>query len=124
LPAASGETAKNLKKYGLAATLLDAGVSAEDASEQIAEFAKNLYNIQRFGQGNFGGFDKLQAIGRGVAYYGKQADDVLGDIQEKLRGLSDQEASNVLESFGFSPAMLPSSALHGKRSTRSPPAGC
>lgn len=103
----SGVAAQKLKQYGLASTLLNAGISAEEASNQLAEFSKNLYNIQRFGEGDFGGFNKLQSIGKGISYYGKDAVSVLEEIRSKIVGLSDQEATNVLGSFGFSPEMLP-----------------
>lgn len=106
LGVAAGISAQKLKQYGLAAALSNAGISAEEASGQIASFAKNLYSLQQLGQGDAGIFNQLKLFGREIEWGGKSVDQVLGEISEKIQGLDDQTAAMVLAAGGFSPEML------------------
>lgn len=106
LGVAAGISAQKLKQYGLAAALSNAGISAEEASGQIASFAKNLYSLQQLGQGDAGIFNQLKLFGREIEWGGKSVDQVLGEISEKIKGLDDQTAAMVLAAGGFSPEML------------------
>lgn len=106
LAAQSGMTAQELQHFGLAATFKNAGISAEEAEQQVAAFSQNLYDLQHFGKGNAEGFQALGFMGRGISFYGKNASQVLDELRVRLKGLNDQAATNVLQKFGFSPAML------------------
>ncbi len=104
---ASGIAATKLRQMGIAAALGNAGVKAEEASAQLAEFGKNLYSLSRWGTGNSEGFNKLSSLGRGISFYGRETVDIIQEISEKLQGLPDQDAADVLASFGMGPEMLP-----------------
>jgi len=99
-------SARDLQKFGLAASIANAGISAEEASKQVAGFSKNLYELQNFGSGNAGGFNALGFLGRGIDFYGKSTVQVLNDLRQKLQGLNDQQSTNILEKFGFTPEFL------------------
>lgn len=98
---ASGVSAANLKKIGQAVSLFNSEIDQADASNKLASFAKNLYSLQKFGQGNAAGFNKLQSLGRGFSYYGKTATEVLDSLREAAKGLSDQQLSDVLADLGL-----------------------
>lgn len=100
LSKASGVTASSLKKIGNAASFFNSEISSEDASKKLAAFAKNLYLIP-YGQGNVAGFNKLQAMGRGISYVGKTTSEVFDSLREAGKGLTNQQFSDVLSDLGL-----------------------
>jgi hypothetical protein len=107
LSRASGVAAQDLEKYGLAATLMNAGISAEEASAQLAAFAENLYSIQTYGTGSTELFDRLGRSGRGFNYMLMTSNEAIEAVRKSLKGLDDQAAISVLRAGGFGSEMLP-----------------
>lgn len=106
LSRASGIATQDLKRYGLAASLTNAGIGAEEASEKIAAFSKNLIDIRTTGLGNQAGFNQLGFFGKGIDRYTGTTLDVLKRFGAAVKDLPDPIANSILDQQGLS-GLLP-----------------
>ena len=93
----TGLSIAQLQKWQKASQLTDVSLSAEQVAQNIKSLQENIFELQRFGTGNAQGFNLL-----GIDIKGKDAFQVLDQMREAIKGLSNAEATNLIQKTGLS----------------------
>jgi len=97
---ATGLSINKLQEYQRVASLSGVGLEAEQVASQIQALQQNLTDL-KFGGGNTQAFRLL-----GIDVSGKDSFQVMNEMRDAIKGLSDAEATNIIGKAGFSPEML------------------
>jgi len=91
---------KTFQKYAGVASILDKSLGMEGAAGSIADLEQRLFRLELLGEGAEG------FLLAGINPMGKNANQVLEDIRNRIRGLSDKKATFLLKQMGIDPKML------------------
>ena len=97
---ATGLSINKLQQFQRVANLSGTGLDGSQVASQIQALQQNLTDL-KFGGGNTQAFRLL-----GIDVSGKDSFQVLEDMRQAIKGLSDAEATNIIGKAGFSPEML------------------
>lgn len=98
--AQTGLSIGKLQQMQITGQLQNIGLSAEDVSQSVQALQSNLANI-RLGQGNIAPFQML-----GIDVIGQDAFGVIDQLRERIKGLDDMTATNIIQQMGLNPNMI------------------
>lgn len=90
----------SLQGYAAVANVMDKSFGMESAAQSIASLEQRLYEMQITGRGGEG------FLMSGIMPYGKNATQVLEDVRNRIKGLSNTQATFLLNKMGIDPRML------------------
>lgn len=96
----TGLSIDNLNKYASAGALVDFNLSPQSVANSIQSLESNLAQI-RLGQGNIMPFQLL-----GINPVGQDAFGVLEQLRNSIQGISDIDATNIIQQMGLSPEFI------------------
>lgn len=98
--AQTGLSIGKLQNLQITGQLQNIGLSANDVSQSVQALQSNLANI-RLGQGNIAPFQMM-----GIDVMGQDAFGVIDQLREKIKGLDDMTATNLIQQMGLNPQMI------------------
>lgn len=98
--AQTGLSIGKLQQLQITAGLQNIGLSADSVSQSIQSLQSNLAEI-RLGQGNIAPFQML-----GIDVLGQDAFGVLDQLREKIKGVDDMVATNLISQMGLNPQFI------------------
>lgn len=93
-------TLQSFQKYSEVAGILDRSLGVEGAAQGLASLEQQLYKLQLTGEGASG------YLLSGINPMGKSPEQVLEDIRARISGMSDKQATFLLNQMGIDPRML------------------
>ena len=93
-------TLQSFQKYSNVASILDRTLGAEGAAQSLASLEQQLYKLQLTGEGANG------FLLAGINPMGKSPEQILENIRSRISGMSDKQATFLLNQMGIDPRML------------------
>lgn len=96
----TGLSIDKLNEYATAGAMVDFNLSPESVANSIQSLQSNLAQI-RLGQGNIAPYQLL-----GINPIGQDAFGVLEQLRSAIQGVSDIDATNIIQQMGLSPEFI------------------
>lgn len=96
----TGLSIGKLQNLQITAGLQNIGLSAEQVSQSVQTLQSNLASI-KLGQGNIAPFQML-----GIDVMGQNAFGILDQLRERIKGLDDMTATNMIQQMGLNPQFI------------------
>lgn len=97
---------ETLQGYAAVANILDKTLGMQGAAQGMADLEQRLYEMQLTGQGADG------FLLAGINPFGKDAEDVLESLRDRVQGLNNNQATFLLKKMGLDPRLLPMLRMH------------
>jgi hypothetical protein len=97
----TGLSIEKLQRLQQAGQLADLTLTPEAISQSVANLQKNITDITKLGKGNFRPFQLL-----GIDPTTGDAFQVLDQVRERIKGVDDAVATNVIQELGLSPQFI------------------
>ena len=99
----TGISFATLNKYASASAAVNYNSSPEAVAQSLQNVASNLWDI-RMGRGDVSPYQELAFVGgKAINVWGKSVEQVIEELRESLKGVSDLQATNLITRMGFSP---------------------
>ena len=98
--AQTGLSIGKLQNLQVTAGLQNIGLSADMVSQSVESLQSNLANI-KLGQGNIAPFQMM-----GIDVMGQDAFGVIDQLRERIKGLDDMTATNLIQQMGLNPQFV------------------